>query len=94
MSRVLKPAAVESGLGMWTIGPRGRRADTSVGFDTFRHTCATLLILEEGWSLEQVQVYLGHADYATTRRFYVHLVPRDLRVARPLRGHVPLSVYR
>jgi integrase len=78
MGRVLKPAAVEAGLGVWVIGPRGRRSDSWVGFHSFRHTCATMLIVNEGWSLEQVQVYLGHADYATTRKYYVHLVPKDL----------------
>jgi integrase len=78
MSRVLKPAAVEAGIGRWVGDGDERRAETSVGFHTFRHTCATGLIADEGWSLEQVQVYLGHADYATTRRYYVHLIPDDL----------------
>ena len=78
MSRVLKPAAVEAGLGSWVKVRDGRRAETWVGFHTFRNTCATMLIVEEGWSLEQVQVFLGHSDYATTRRYYVHLVPEDL----------------
>ena len=34
----------------------------------------------------QVQVYLGHADYATTRRFYIHLVPKDLPERTSLLG--------
>ena len=74
------------GLGEWVETPKGRRAKSWVGFHTFRHTCATMLITEEKWSLEQVQVYLGHADYATTRKYYVHLVPKDLPCA-DLRPH-------
>ena len=35
-----------------------------------------------GW--EQVQVYLGHNDIATTRKYYVHLFGDDL----PERGSV------
>jgi len=54
----------------------GMRASSWVGFHTFRHTCATSLIVDEDWRLEQVQVYLGHKDIATTRRYYVHPVRR------------------
>jgi integrase len=86
MSRVLKPAAVKGGLGHWVKAGHGRRADTWVGFHTFRHSCATTLIVEEGWSLEQVQVFLGHSDYATTRRYYVHLTPKDLPMRRSVMG--------
>jgi integrase len=86
MSRVLKPAAVEVGLGSWVKGKRGRRAETWVGFHSFRHTCATMLIVEEGWSLEQVQVFLGHSDYATTRKYYVHLIPEELPQRRTVLG--------
>ena len=79
MSRVLKPAAVEALLGGWAKASGGRkRPESWVGFHTFRHTCATMLIVDEGCSVEQVQVFLGQCDYATTRRYYVHLVPEDL----------------
>lgn len=54
------------------------RASSWVGFHTFRHTCPTSLIVDEDWRLEQVQVYLGHKDIATTRRYYVHLYGDDL----------------
>jgi len=71
MSPVLKPAALGAGFGRWVRGRdgRGRAAESWVGFHTFRHSCATGLIVDEGWRLEQVQVYLGHADDATTRRY-------------------------
>jgi integrase len=79
MGRVLKPAVVEAGLGEWIREPKKRpRAETWVGFHTFRHTCATSLIVDEGRRLEQVQVYLGHQDIATTRKYYVHLYGDDL----------------
>ena len=44
----------------------GMRASSWVGFHTFRHTCATSLIVDEDWRLEQVQVYLGHKDINST----------------------------
>jgi integrase len=81
MGRVLKPAAVAVGLGEMVESPKSKgamRAASWVGFHTFRHTCATALIVEEKWRLEQVQVYLGHKDIATTRRYYVHLFGDDL----------------
>jgi integrase len=60
MTRVLKPAAVEAGLGEWVRESDGTlRADTWVGFHTFRHTCATILF-RSGWNAVQVQRWLGH----------------------------------
>jgi integrase len=85
MSRVLKPAAVRAGIGRWVETPKGRRAETWVGFHTFRHTCATLKIREEGWSLEQVQVFLGHKSFQTTARYYMHLTSTDAPVPAPIR---------
>jgi integrase len=65
MSRVLKPAAVQAGIGDWP------------GFHTFRHTAATMLF-RAGWNAVQVQKVLGHADAGFTLRCYVHLLPEDL----------------
>jgi integrase len=86
MGRVLKPAAVRAGLGRWVGQPL--RAETWVGFHTFRHTCATMLFLgrrnpetaeyEGGWNVAQVQRFLGHTDPGFTLRTYVHLLPEDL----------------
>jgi integrase len=58
MSRVLKPAAVEAGLGEWVHAKGRRRAETWVGFHTFRHTCATILF-RNGLNAKQVQMWLG-----------------------------------
>jgi integrase len=88
MRRVLKPAAVRAGLGEWVETPKGKRASTWVGFHTFRHSCATLKIIEEGWALEQVQVFLGHASYQTTAKFYAHLRSTDAPVPEPIRRPV------
>jgi integrase len=63
MSRVLKPAAVKAGLGEWVVARGRRRAESWVGFHTFRHTCATQLFLR-GWNAKQVSVFLGHSDPA------------------------------
>jgi hypothetical protein len=81
MSRKLKPAAVEVGLGEWVTRKRRRGsrrvAETWVGFHTFRHTCATMLF-RNGWNAVQVQKFLGHADPGFTLSTYVHLLPEDL----------------
>mgnify|MGYP000365618413 CR=1 FL=1 len=42
-----------------------------------RHTFATER-LSEGWSIREVQEYLGHADIRTTQ-IYTHVSPEDLR---------------
>jgi integrase len=77
MSRVLKPAAVDAGLGEWVRDGRRLRAKSWVGFHTFRHTCATVLFLQ-GWNAVQVQLWLGHHKPSFTLDTYVHLLPKDV----------------
>jgi integrase len=77
MSRVLKPAAVNAGLGQWVIANGERRAESWVGFHTFRHTCATALF-EHNWNAKQVQLQLGHHKPSFTLDTYIHLMPGDL----------------
>lgn len=77
MTRVLKPAAVKAGLGTWVKTPEGERAESWVGFHTFRHTCATTLF-RAGWNASQVQKQLGHSDPGFTLKRYVHLLDDDL----------------
>ena len=62
--RVLKPAARRAGV-PWA------------SFHTLRHTCATML-RREGWSAEQVQLFLGHHAPSFTSDVYVHLDADDL----------------
>jgi integrase len=77
MSRVLKPAAVKAGLGVWVIANGRKRAESWVGFHTFRHTCATALF-ESGWNVKQVQLQLAHHKPPFTLDTYIHLMPGDL----------------
>jgi integrase len=77
MSRVLKPAAVKAGLGQWVVANGEKRAESWVGFHTFRHTCATVLF-ENGWNAKQVQLQLGHHKPSFTLDTYIHLMPGDL----------------
>lgn len=65
MSRVLKPAAREAGIGSWP------------GFHTLRHSCATALF-RRGLNAKQAQVWLGHHSPSFTLDVYVHLLPDDL----------------
>ena len=80
MSRVLKPAAADAGVGRWleATPTRARKAESWVGFHTFRHTCATLLFTSAKWNPKQVQLWLGHHSAAFTVDTYVHLLPEDL----------------
>ena len=50
---------------------------STIGFHTFRHTCASLLF-DQGRNVKQVAEWLGHADPSFTLRTYVHLM--DARV--------------
>jgi integrase len=78
MSRVLKAAAVEAGLGEWVRDERGElRPSSWVGFHTFRHTCATILF-RQGWNAVQVQRWLGHHKPSFTLDTYVHLLDEDV----------------
>jgi integrase len=78
MARVLKPAAVEAGLGTWIReGRNGRRAESWVGFHTFRHTCASMLF-RAGWNAAQVQPWLGHHKASFTLDTYIHLLAEDV----------------
>jgi integrase len=81
MTRVLKPAAAEAGLGTWKLDSRKqRRAESWVGFHTFRHTCASMLF-RGGWNAAQVQRWLGHHKASFTLDTYIHLLSED--VPRP-----------
>lgn len=48
-----------------------------IGFHTFRHTCASML-LEAGKNIRQVSAWLGHEDPAFTLRTYTHLMDTGL----------------
>jgi integrase len=64
LRRVLDKAADEAGV-PW------------VGFHTFRHTCASIL-LDSGKNIRQVSAWLGHEDPAFTLKTYTHLMDAGL----------------
>ncbi|MCP3973169.1 MAG: site-specific integrase [bacterium] len=50
-----------------------------------RHTVATSLFVRDGWTVPQVQAYLGHVDPAVTLKVYSHVNAESL--PRPSDGH-------
>ena len=49
-----------------------RAALPRIRFHDLRHSVATLL-LQQGFSLKQIQDWLGHADISTTANVYAHV---------------------
>lgn len=43
-----------------------------ITFHGLRHSCASLL-LSQGYQMKEIQEWLGHANYDTTARIYVHV---------------------
>ena len=43
-----------------------------IRFHDLRHTCASIL-LSKGWSLKDIQEWLGHSDIAVTANIYTHI---------------------
>ena len=76
--RTLKPAAQEAGVG-W------------VGFHSFRHACASMLIAE-GRNILQVSRWLGHHSPSFTLDVYAHLM--DEGVGAPLEPSGVDDVFR
>jgi integrase len=75
--RMLKPAAVEAGLGRWIEAKGERHAESWVHLHTLRHTAASRLF-RLGWNVKQVQGQLGHYAASFTLDTYVHVMPEDL----------------
>lgn len=85
MSRILKPAAVAAGLGEWVMKKDGtKRAETWVGFHTFRHTTATRLFVGQTWNAG------AGAEAPRSQRPRLHLENLRSPVARgPTRARLP-----
>lgn len=43
-----------------------------IRFHDLRHSCATMLI-HLGYSMKEIQMWLGHSNYNTTAKFYTHI---------------------
>jgi integrase len=57
-----------------------------IRFHDLRHSCASLLIAQ-GFSLKDVQEWLGHADITLTANTYAHLdMKRKQTIAQSLAG--------
>lgn len=76
--RELKPSIISKG---FSQACRDLGLGEDRRFHELRHTHATWLI-EGGTSLKVVSERLGHADVATTHRYYSHMLPgRDMQAA-------------
>ena len=47
-----------------------------IRFHDLRHSCASLL-LNLGYSMKDIQEWLGHSNYQTTANLYSHVDPRN-----------------
>lgn len=66
--RLLRPNYVTEHFS-WLIQKYGLK---KIRFHDLRHTCASLL-LSNGISMKQIQIWLGHSTFSTTADIYAHL---------------------
>ena len=65
-----------------------------IRFHELRHSCASFLI-NMGFSLKDVQEWLGHADIKMTANIYSHIdVSRKKSMADMLSSHLAEKIYR
>jgi len=82
LNRVLKPAAVRAGVGVFTRTTRkGDQVEsTDVNFQVLRRTCGTLFG-EKAKDPRDTQAQLRHADPSVTLRHYQKSIPASVRTA-------------
>jgi integrase len=82
LNRVLKPAAVRAGVGVYLRRTRaGNEVEsTDVNFQVLRRTCATLFG-EKAKDPRDTQAQLRHADPSVTLRHYQKSIPASVRAA-------------
>lgn len=73
----------------WRIRTWNRIVETAgigdVNPHDLRHTVATRLFVVDGWTVPQVQAFLGHADPKVTLSIYTHVAAEELPA--PSSGH-------
>jgi integrase len=82
LNRVLKPAAIRAGVGVYTRRTRkGSEVEaTDVNFQVLRRTCATLFGAKAK-DPRDTQAQLRHADPSVTLRHYQKSIPASVRAA-------------
>lgn len=82
LNRVLKPAAIQAGVGVYTRQNRkGEEIETTdVNFQVLRRTCATLFG-SKAKDPRDTQAQLRHSDPAVTLRHYQKSIPASVRSA-------------
>lgn len=68
MGRIIYPAAITTGF----KEQLKKKGLPIIRFHDLRHSCASLL-LANGISLKEIQLWLGHSNFATTANIYAHL---------------------
>ncbi len=64
----VKPERTRRG-GSLTEACRAKLPEIELHFHDLRHECASRLYFDEGWTLYDVSLLLGHADVKTTERY-------------------------
>jgi integrase len=60
---------VERTRGRLSAENRAKLAEIDLNFHDLRHECASRLYFDDGWTLYDVSLLLGHADVGTTERY-------------------------
>ena len=60
---------VERTRGRLSTANRAKLAEIDLNFHDLRHECASRLYFDEGWTLDDVSILLGHSDVKTTERY-------------------------
>lgn len=76
LGELLKPQFISKGFSAMLKEHGLEHGLKKIRFHGLRHSCATLL-LALGYSMKEVQEWLGHADYDTTANTYAHVDPRN-----------------
>jgi len=81
----MKPERTRRG-GSLTAACRAKLAEVDLHVHDLRHECASRLYFDQGWTIYDVSILLGHANVKTTER-YLGLADEQKRlhelVARP-----------